>query len=378
MRMDLGMDDKTLLDLASQPWTPRTTRQRSANPSAHGSTKLGALATTDDIAEMRLDGGETFGDDEDEEEEDEEEDSASVYQDSASVSPQPSRPSASHANISSSNLARTTASSKASARGYPSSHLEATPSSVSLAKSSDASSTLTTTTNKRGRKPAPAASRGAREQARKTNHSKIEKRRREKINEALSTLREMVPVGIAGILEQHDLASPGASPALSAVGAATVVGVGSPIIPGGGKKKGGEKEFKLEVLERTVIFVKYLLDRVNELEAQADANPKSPDTNLTIVSGSDSSISLPLYELGLKFCLSQRIPLLRWPCLHRCYRPLPRLHSNGKEEEMIHSNPLRTFLQGPRLQICQMNSSPPLSSTTGHQNVQNALVVVLC
>lgn len=124
--------------------------------------------------------------------------------------------------------------------------------------------------NKRGRKPAPAASRSAREQARKSNHSRIEKRRREKINDALATLRQIIPVDIAQIVAAQGSIADGAveddiegsasilpSPALSAQGSA-------------GQKKGSEKEFKLEVLERTVIFVKYLIDRVESLEDQLE------------------------------------------------------------------------------------------------------------
>ncbi|THV05729.1 hypothetical protein K435DRAFT_646700, partial [Dendrothele bispora CBS 962.96] len=49
-----------------------------------------------------------------------------------------------------------------------------------------------TSSGKRGRKPG-AMSRSARETQRKLNHSIIEKARRTKINDALSTLRQLVP-----------------------------------------------------------------------------------------------------------------------------------------------------------------------------------------
>ncbi|KDQ56629.1 hypothetical protein JAAARDRAFT_131718, partial [Jaapia argillacea MUCL 33604] len=50
-----------------------------------------------------------------------------------------------------------------------------------------------TTSKRRGRKPG-TLSRSARESLRKQNHSRIEKARRTKINDALATLRELVPV----------------------------------------------------------------------------------------------------------------------------------------------------------------------------------------
>lgn len=46
---------------------------------------------------------------------------------------------------------------------------------------------------KRGRKPGGALSRSARESQRKINHSRIEKARRSKINDALDALRRLVP-----------------------------------------------------------------------------------------------------------------------------------------------------------------------------------------
>ncbi|KAG8927219.1 hypothetical protein FRC01_007812, partial [Tulasnella sp. 417] len=72
--------------------------------------------------------------------------------------------------------------------------------------------------------------------ARKSNHSRIEKLRREKINDALSSLRELVP---------YDESAEGPD-----------------------KKGNQEKEFKLEILERTVIYLTKLKQRVQELEGQ--------------------------------------------------------------------------------------------------------------
>ena len=52
-----------------------------------------------------------------------------------------------------------------------------------------------TPTKKRGRKPGSGTlTRSARESQRKINHSKIEKARRSKINDALDALRELVPI----------------------------------------------------------------------------------------------------------------------------------------------------------------------------------------
>lgn len=293
MRMDLGIDDKALLDLASRP---RGARYRNTNTlsSAHSSTKLGAaLAPTEDITEMKLDdrgalpdaAEDDSGEDDDDDDDD---DSASVYQDTGSTvsSPPPTTPSTSAAR----SRAAISSPPGKGVRGIVASHGSRGPASDMLGPDALAQSSITQLANsqslngsgsgappttgggsKRGRKPAPAASRGAREQARKTNHSRIEKRRREKINEALATLREIVPVGVTSVLQTQ---SPGVSPALSAVGAAS------------GKKKGQEKEFKLEVLERTVVFVKYLLDRVSELEGQTGhtASSLERETGMSTVS----------------------------------------------------------------------------------------------
>ncbi|CAE6371039.1 unnamed protein product [Rhizoctonia solani] len=90
---------------------------------------------------------------------------------------------------------------------------------------------------KRGRKPNPG-SKSAREALRKESHSRIEKRRREKINETLTTLRELIAEGENDSRQQH---SPPPGP---------------------------EREFKLELLERTVIFVRGLVDKTRRLEQE--------------------------------------------------------------------------------------------------------------
>ncbi|KAH7337606.1 hypothetical protein B0J17DRAFT_663574 [Rhizoctonia solani] len=90
---------------------------------------------------------------------------------------------------------------------------------------------------KRGRKPNPG-SKSAREALRKESHSRIEKRRREKINETLTTLRELIAEGECDTRQQH---SPPPGP---------------------------EREFKLELLERTVTFVRGLLEKTKRLEQE--------------------------------------------------------------------------------------------------------------
>src|ERR1700761_150473 len=112
-----------------------------------------------------------------------------------------------------------------------------------------------TATPKKGRRSAPQ-SRAAREQTRRQNHSKIEKRRRTKINAAMAELRRLVPAGFSHDREQDD----------------------EETAQGGGGGK--EKEFKLEVLEKTVAYMAFLINRVKELEdaqcqAQTQPQPRS-------------------------------------------------------------------------------------------------------
>lgn len=98
---------------------------------------------------------------------------------------------------------------------------------------------------RRGRKPGPM-SRSARESQRKLNHSRIEKARRTKINETLATLSNLV------------------SEAEKERGAADPSRV--PVEPVGKDK--GEKEFKLDVLVKTVTYIQELIQRVKTLEEQ--------------------------------------------------------------------------------------------------------------
>ncbi|KAM6489988.1 hypothetical protein JOM56_014567 [Amanita muscaria] len=131
---------------------------------------------------------------------------------------------------------------------------------------------------KRGRKPGPL-SRSAREAQRKLNHSIIEKARRTKINDALAALRQLVPSDFSRPspsnntnsddeiededdkeddedAEYHNSLSAGKKPALSGTAK-------------NGKKR-EEKEFKLEVLDRTVAYLQDLTQRYDELQMRHD------------------------------------------------------------------------------------------------------------
>ncbi|KAG6840300.1 hypothetical protein C0991_007661 [Blastosporella zonata] len=109
---------------------------------------------------------------------------------------------------------------------------------------------------KRGRKPGPL-SRAARETQRKLNHSIIEKARRTKINDALASLRELVPsgYGYAPAAQDEDDEEAGED--------------GNGKGKGKSKREEKEKEFKLEILVRTVSFLRDVLARVDVLEGNA-------------------------------------------------------------------------------------------------------------
>ncbi|THH00257.1 hypothetical protein EW026_g2227 [Hermanssonia centrifuga] len=99
---------------------------------------------------------------------------------------------------------------------------------------------------RRGRKPLPM-SRSARESQRKLNHSRIEKARRTKINETLTTLSNLVNEA-----EKQRADAPG--------GSKPTIDIQEPKE----KEKGGEKEFKLDVLVKTVTHIQELIEKENE------------------------------------------------------------------------------------------------------------------
>nr|UBR88896.1 transcription factor bHLH13 [Ganoderma lucidum] len=103
---------------------------------------------------------------------------------------------------------------------------------------------------RRGRKPG-ALSRSARESLRKLNHSRIEKARRTKINETLSTLSNLV--------NERDRVLKAQKPEVITEAAVEEKGKK-------GKGKTEEKEFKLDVLVKTVEYMQDLMARVQALE----------------------------------------------------------------------------------------------------------------
>ncbi|KAH9486878.1 hypothetical protein JR316_0000943 [Psilocybe cubensis] len=128
---------------------------------------------------------------------------------------------------------------------------------------------------KRGRKPGPL-SRSAREAQRRLNHSIIEKARRTKINDALATLKQLVPINY-GQLQKPTVASDeeGDDDDEYEGGTAKAKSRGKNNEPKpSGKKE--EKEFKLEILVRTVAFLQDLLGRVAALEASAMTATSTP------------------------------------------------------------------------------------------------------
>ncbi|EKD02096.1 hypothetical protein A1Q2_03598 [Trichosporon asahii var. asahii CBS 8904] len=116
----------------------------------------------------------------------------------------------------------------------------------------------------------------SREALRKANHSLIERRRREKINFALGELREMVP-GLGGDG------------------------------PGG---KGGE--FKLEVLERTVVHMRELKAQVAELERAMRSRTTSHSASHSMAS-TNNAARTPHDTLE---CSSAVVPRASCPAYH--------------------------------------------------------------
>ncbi|EKM56681.1 uncharacterized protein PHACADRAFT_194268 [Phanerochaete carnosa HHB-10118-sp] len=104
---------------------------------------------------------------------------------------------------------------------------------------------------RRGRKPGPL-SRSARESQRKLNHSRIEKARRTKINETLATLSNFV----ADAEKQRG---------------------GKSIAAPEENTKKGDKEFKLDVLVKTVTYIEELIHKVKTLENRSCARCPTPN-----------------------------------------------------------------------------------------------------
>ncbi|KAI6022089.1 hypothetical protein EDC04DRAFT_3117816 [Pisolithus marmoratus] len=125
---------------------------------------------------------------------------------------------------------------------------------------------------RRGRKPG-TMSRAAREAQRKINHSLIEKARRTKINDALATLRELVPAAYKRVTSFEDQADSDED-------------IHDPTTNKAKRQKprvssSGEKEFKLEILIRTVAYLQDLTDKVKVLERDGCPHCERPISGLT-------------------------------------------------------------------------------------------------
>ncbi|GBE83541.1 hypothetical protein SCP_0505950 [Sparassis crispa] len=119
---------------------------------------------------------------------------------------------------------------------------------------------------RRGRKPGPL-SRSARESLRKLNHSRIEKARRTKINETLATLSALVSEAEARRESLKRAGHAGENIESSYSPAEPVSGTAKC-----GRVKAEEKEFKLDVLVKTVAYMQELIEKVKTLEAGGCAN----------------------------------------------------------------------------------------------------------
>ena len=117
---------------------------------------------------------------------------------------------------------------------------------------------------RRGRKPS-TLSRAARESMRRQNHSRIEKARRTKINDTLATLRNLVPVDAGRKL------SVTGDESLDEDDEDDEFESGDPKKPGSKSKQKQEKEFKLEILEKAVLYVQELQEKVHVLESRGCA-----------------------------------------------------------------------------------------------------------
>ena len=158
------------------------------------------------------------------------------------------------------------------------------------------SMTATTITNdgstqqRRGRK---ATSRAAREAQRKLNHSMIEKVRRTRINEALATLKSLVPVDYGRVPAPQDEDDD----ADETGGAGNREDDGEEQdehrtlrkkpAKGPSKKDERERDYKLEILIRTVAYLQDLIEKVKVLEADRGDDIRVCSSNSS--SSADSS-----------------------------------------------------------------------------------------
>ena len=129
---------------------------------------------------------------------------------------------------------------------------------------------------RRGRKPS-SLSRAARESMRRQNHSRIEKARRTKINEALAMLRDLVPADAGRKLSTAvDESADDDDDDEDEFGS----GSGKKLPANRGKQR-QEKEFKLEILEKAVAYVQELQEKVRILEVRGCARCSNTEMALT-------------------------------------------------------------------------------------------------
>ncbi|PVG01627.1 hypothetical protein CPB86DRAFT_794975 [Serendipita vermifera] len=182
---------------------------------------------------------------------------------------------------------------------------------------------------KRGRKPNPNPYvRSAREAARKASHSVIEKKRRERINQALTELRTLVPAE-----ENPGTANPG-------------------------------KDFKLEVLIRTVSHLKSLVTRVEELESTVGNRAAHPFLPVPSPLSSSSSQGSVCKVCKTKMDQTHRHERVELPPVSTLLTGLPSPPPSGSLSDSSATVAEVPSLQLPRSKITHdhvtLTESPPL------------------
>ena len=182
---------------------------------------------------------------------------------------------------------------------------------------------------RRGRKPS-SLSRTARESKHRQNHSRIEKARRTKINEALSMLRDLVPADAGRKPSAADEVRADDEDEDDKFGS----GSGKKPPASGGKQR-QEKEFKLEILEKTLAYVQELQEKVRVLEVRGCVRcssmnivpnhyPKRKRNEASSVHNPRSSVDIPEERPNKRFTTTQTVPL---PVLPRSNTRLPSISS---------------------------------------------------
>ena len=210
------------------------------------------------------------------------------------------------------------------------------------------SSALVPQPQKRGRKAHPIpAIRSAREAARRANHSIIEKVRREKINRALSELKKLVP--------------PKPDERSLAMGSATISTTTE------NTTKVQPKEYKLEVLVRTVDHLRHLIHRVEVLERLTSEQPGQDGTrahqqHIPLGSNPSAAPSMPELALCTSCARSLRLSNPHIPAP----RFLPSSEANPTHQQRLPSL-ASILIPDPHLNR-QVHSSPGLDSpSTSHR-----------